>query len=91
LALNQLLSVIKGSADGERVVKEDPSSQYPRALIVEDEPMIGLGLEAQMRELGFEACDLAADTHQALSHAMDERPNVALIDVNLEGGREGIE
>jgi DNA-binding response OmpR family regulator len=67
------------------------SSQYPRALIIEDETVIALGLEAHLRELGFQACDLAADGHQALSHAMSNQPNVVLMDVNLEGNREGIE
>src|SRR5262249_20950964 len=64
---------------------------YPRALIVEDETMIALSLEAHLRELGFQACDLAADGHQALSRAMSNPPNVVLMDVNLEGNRVGIE
>jgi DNA-binding response OmpR family regulator len=66
------------------------SSFYPRALIIEDEPMIALGLEAQLRELGVQACDIASDGRQALSHAANNRPDVAVVDVNLEGGREGI-
>jgi DNA-binding response OmpR family regulator len=72
-------------------MEQNSSSQYPRVLIVEDETMIALGLEAQLRELGFEACDLAADGPQAVSHAMSNQPNVVLMDVNLEGNREGIE
>ena len=67
------------------------SSSYPRALIIEDEPMIALDLEAQLRGLGFQDCDIASDGRQALSHALNNRPNVAVVDVNLEGGREGIE
>ena len=70
---------------------QSSSSQYPRALIVEDETMIALGLEAHLRELGFQACDLAADGDQALSHVMSNRPNIVLMEVNLEGNREGIE
>jgi DNA-binding response OmpR family regulator len=70
---------------------QSSSSQYPRALIVEDETMVALGLEAHLRELGFQACDLAADGHQALSRAMSNQPNVVLMGVNLEGNREGIE
>src|SRR6478752_8647304 len=62
-----------------------------RALIVEDEPMIALSLEADMREMGFDTCDLAANGQQARSHAMSNQPDVVLMDVNLEGGREGIE
>jgi hypothetical protein len=36
-----------------------------RALIVEDEPMIALGLEAEMHALGFGICELAADPQEA--------------------------
>ena len=67
------------------------SSPYPRALIIEDEPMIALDLEAQLRGLGFQDCDIASDGRQALSNALNNRPNVAVVDVNLDGGREGIE
>jgi len=70
---------------------QNPPSRYPRALIVEDETLIALGLEAHLRGLGFQSCDLAADGHQALSRAMNNPPNVVLMDVNLEGNREGIE
>jgi DNA-binding response OmpR family regulator len=62
-----------------------------RALIVEDETMIALSLEADMHELGFHTCDLAADAKQAAMHAASNQPDVVLMDVNLEGGREGIE
>src|SRR5262245_14924639 len=81
----------EGHSRTELAMKQSSSSAYPRALIVEDDPMVGLGLQEHLHELGFAACDLAADEHQALSHAKSNRPNVALIDVNLEGGREGIE
>jgi DNA-binding response OmpR family regulator len=73
--------------------KEDQMVQPPRrhVLIVEDETMIALSLEADMRELGFDTCDLAADGQAAVSHARSNQPDVVLMDVNLEGGREGIE
>jgi len=50
--------------------------------------MIALDLEAQLRELGFQDCNIASDGRQALSHALNNRPNVAVVDVNLEGGRK---
>jgi len=62
-----------------------------RALIVEDEPLVAIGLEADMHELGFDICDLAADGHEAFSAAKSNRPALVLMDVNLEGDREGIE
>jgi DNA-binding response OmpR family regulator len=62
-----------------------------RALIVEDETMIALNLKADMHALGFDICDLAAKGQQASRLAMSNQPDVVLMDVNLEGGREGIE
>jgi len=65
--------------------------QRRRALIVDDEIMFALNLEADMRELGFDMCDLAANGQQASTLAMSNQPDVVLMDINLEGGREGIE
>jgi DNA-binding NarL/FixJ family response regulator len=53
--------------------------------------MIAIGLEAEMHALGFDICDLAADGQEAFLFAMDAQPDVVLMDVCLEGGREGIE
>jgi DNA-binding NarL/FixJ family response regulator len=60
-------------------------------MIVEDETMIALSLEADMQALGFDTCDLAANGQEAFLCAMEDQPDVVLMDVNLEGGREGIE
>ena len=62
-----------------------------RALIVEDEPVFAMGLAADMQALGFDTCDLAADGQNAFLQAMEDPPDIVLMDVNLEGGREGIE
>jgi two-component system, response regulator PdtaR len=62
-----------------------------RALIVDDEVIFALNMEADMQELGFDVCDLAANGSQAATLAMSNQPDVVLMDVNLEGGREGIE
>jgi DNA-binding response OmpR family regulator len=68
------------------MVQNSPS-QYPRALIVEDETMIALGLEAHLRELGFQPCDLAADGPQAVSHAMSEVPDAPVLPKPIWGDR----
>lgn len=62
-----------------------------RALIVEDEFWIAMGLEAEMHQLGFEVCDLAENAQNAFLCAMEDQPDVVLMDVCLGGGREGIE
>ena len=67
------------------------SATHRRALIVEDEIWSALSLEADMQELGFDTCDLAADAEGARSRAIRNKPDVVLMDVCLQGGREGIE
>jgi two-component system, response regulator PdtaR len=67
------------------------SSRPRRALIVEDEITIALDLEDAMCALGFNHCDLASSDRRARSLAMGVPPDVALVDVCLDGGREGIE
>jgi DNA-binding response OmpR family regulator len=62
-----------------------------RALIVDDETSFGIRLEADMHALGYDVCDLATNGQQAFLLAMSDQPDVVLMDVCLEGGREGIE
>jgi two-component system, response regulator PdtaR len=71
-------------------MKRNPSA-HRRALIVEDEYLIAHDLEASMHELGFAECDVAPNARQAHSLSMSEPPDVVVVDVCLEGGREGIE
>ena len=66
------------------------SPAHRRALIVEDEPWFAMGLAADMQALGFD-CDVAANGQDAFLQAMENTPDIVLMDVNLEGGREGIE
>jgi CheY-like chemotaxis protein len=63
----------------------------PRALIVEDEILIALDLEETMISLGFDSCGLAPSDRMARSLAMSDQSDVVLMDVCLDGGREGIE
>ena len=60
-----------------------------RALIFEDEPLCALDLEAHMHELGFDS-HLVANGQEAFLQAMSNQPDIVLMDVNLEGSREGI-
>jgi DNA-binding response OmpR family regulator len=66
-------------------------SERRRALIVEDEFLIAHDLEASMHALGYDDCDVAPNASQAHAMSMGARPDVVVVDVCLEGGREGIE
>ena len=63
----------------------------PRALIVEDEIVIALDLEIAMSDLGYDVCALAPSERSARVVAMQEELDLAVVDVCLAGGREGIE
>jgi CheY-like chemotaxis protein len=73
------------------MAQRSPPHHRRRALIVEDEIRIALGLKADMQALGFNICELAADPQEAFLLAMGDQPDVVLMDVCLKGGREGIE
>ena len=63
----------------------------PRVLIVDDEYLFARSLATDMQALGFDICDIAANRQDAFLQAMEDAPDIVLMDVNLEGGREGIE
>ena len=67
------------------------SSAHRRALIVEDECLFAMSLAVDMQALGFTTCDVAANGQDAFLKVMEDAPDIVLMDVNLEGGREGIE
>ena len=67
------------------------SPAHRRALIVEDEYLFAMSLTVDMQALGFDTCDVAATAQDAFLQAMEDPPDIVLMDVNLEGGREGIE
>jgi two-component system, response regulator PdtaR len=61
-----------------------------RILIVEDEIIVAMDLEATLEDFGFESVGIAADTPTALQLAKTN-PDVALVDVNLRDGPTGPE
>ena len=67
------------------------SPEQRRALIVEDEILFAMSLAVDMQALGFSTCELAANGQDAFLKVMEDPPDIVLMDVNLEGGREGIE
>jgi DNA-binding NarL/FixJ family response regulator len=60
-----------------------------RILIVEDEPLIAIDLEATLQTLGFDVCGCASNAREAVELATARRPDLVLMDVFLEDGCEG--
>ena len=44
-----------------------------------------------MKDLGFDVCGLAANANQAIALAMEGEPDIAVMDIYLNGARDGIE
>ena len=61
-----------------------------RALIVENEPLIAIALEATLRTLGLDVCGVASNPREAVELATSRRPNLVLMDVYLDEGLQGI-
>jgi two-component system, response regulator PdtaR len=59
-------------------------------LVAEDEALIALVLELELRGAGHEVLGPAATPEEALALAEGTRPELALIDINLVGGGDGI-
>lgn len=65
------------------------SSPRPRVLIVEDEFLIALQLEAILTGAGFQVVGIMSDRDGLAQVA--EQPEVALVDINLRDGPTGCE
>ena len=62
-----------------------------RILIVEDELIIAADLQSKLRRLGHEVVGMAVDADEAIAIAERARPDIVLMDVQLQGATNGIE
>ena len=62
-----------------------------RLLIIEDEPLIGLDLEAIVTEIGHSVVGIAATRDEAVAAARKLEPALILADVQLADGSSGID
>jgi CheY-like chemotaxis protein len=64
--------------------------QVPRILVVEDEAIVAIDLQCQLRKLGYDVPDPVASGDQALQTIEESRPDLVLMDINIEGELDGI-
>lgn len=62
-----------------------------KILIVEDEVISAMYLQAQLRLLGYEICKKVVTGEDAVKLALFEKPDVILIDIRLAGKLDGIQ
>ncbi len=80
-----------GPTDAATVSQHTSPSIRLRILIVEDVSWIAMQLEDIVQKLGHEVVGSAASHAQAVASAETSRPDLALMDINLGCGRDGIE
>jgi DNA-binding response OmpR family regulator len=61
-----------------------------RILIVEDQAILGMELEFVLEQAGHHVVGVAFDSRQALALAVETRPDLAVVDINLKDGRTGV-
>jgi DNA-binding NarL/FixJ family response regulator len=62
-----------------------------KVLIVEDEPLIAENLAMYLNNNDFEVAGIAYDYDEGIFQLQSTKPDIALLDVNLEGEKDGIE
>ena len=62
-----------------------------KVMIVEDEIISAMDTRANLIQLGYDVCELAASGEDAVKIAELEKPDVVLMDIGLRGKMDGIE
>lgn len=62
-----------------------------RVLIVEDEPLIAEDLSDLLSEMNYTPAGVAYDSETALDMLVNRHPDIALLDINIEGNMNGID
>jgi CheY-like chemotaxis protein len=60
-----------------------------RICIIEDEPLIGASLTQIVESLGHAVTGVIATAREAVRHALAERPDLLITDINLADGSQG--
>jgi CheY-like chemotaxis protein len=62
-----------------------------KVLIVEDEPIDALDLKEELEALGCAITGLVGSVDDALMSIEENRPDLALMDIRIDGSRDGIQ
>ncbi|HEX3357665.1 MAG TPA: response regulator [Tepidisphaeraceae bacterium] len=61
-----------------------------KAMIVEDQTLVGMGMNAHLQAIGYQVVGQASNAAEALAMFREHRPDVVLMDIKLDGD-DGIE
>ena len=61
-----------------------------KILIVEDESIVALELESRLTDLGYSVCGIVSCGADAIKTAVDQKPDIILMDINIKGPIDGV-
>jgi DNA-binding LytR/AlgR family response regulator len=62
-----------------------------RILIVEDDMIIAANISLQLSKLGYQVTGIETKAAEAIHHAIETKPDLILMDIQLKGGSTGID
>jgi len=66
-------------------------TQQLKILIVEDDPIIAQLIEHHLQEFGHQVLDIAHDSERALDLIHNLKPELVILDINIDGTKDGID
>ena len=95
-SVKQVGEILKQSVAGVQELIDEASQQLATqvatdVLIIEDEPLIAMDLEALVESLGHRVTGVARTEKEALRLAQSKRPGLVLADIQLADGSSGID
>ncbi len=75
----------------DRAGRELASQISTDVLIIEDEPIIAMDLEALVEELGHKVTHVCRTHHEAVAAVAEHRPGLVLADIHLADGSSGLD
>jgi CheY-like chemotaxis protein len=66
-------------------------TQNPRILVVEDDFLVATEIEAALQNAGFAVTGVAASAEEAIALGESTTPDLAIIDIRLNGARDGVD
>lgn len=62
-----------------------------KVLIVEDEQLVALSIQAKLKRIGYEPCGITSDYQSTIQVIEREKPDLILMDIELNGILDGID
>jgi DNA-binding NarL/FixJ family response regulator len=79
------------SAHDDAMGSRSADRQIGRILVVEDDYLVSSEIEAELLAAGFDVVGIATSAHEAVRLALSEGPSLIVMDIRLEGVRDGVD